>query len=656
MRTKPKIAVVIISKDEPSLNTTIGLLKPQCEKLSASLVVVDASAGRLDWIRKEHPWVIWKDYVKPLGRTFTIPHQRNLGVELAAADIIAYCDSGGTPDPNWLEELTKPIIDRKYRVTSGPIFSSINSIYKVINDEPTGTPISAVLTANFAFEVSAFEEAGGFNEAYDYGSDADFAFRLLDVGISPISVQSARMGMDWGLWSLQKKRSWRYGRARARLLKFNPRRTIEILKSSTIALVYPPLTLLTLFALVDLFFLNFIPLLVVLGLLSVLLWRNRKFESPLQVIFSHFIYTTAMALELIDWLFKRTATVLLLPKDINPYQHRLKDELAAIGTKADFLGEPTKSASVNLLLLPFRLLTARLGGTRIVHLHWTEQFVPKWLANPVGRLFAELWFRFCLSTINGLKLKLVYTVHNLFPHAKVFNNDEKVVKLILRNCAAAVVHHRSTKGEVESLSSTVAIYVIPEGIDIIPNPIKTTKSKTLNIVMLGQIKKYKGIHELLTKITEASKPIESLNIKIAGTCNDAKLKSELIRLVAHANKQGWSIDLFFDYLSHEQMQTLFAESDAALFAFKRITNSGSVRMALGCGVPVVIPNVDSLDYLPNAISIKYEPEAVLDELGNLSKTELESMRKDAYKYAQQYSWQQNAAAHLKMYREVLNGK
>ena len=656
MSNKKSIAVVIISKDEASLNVTIELLKPQCEKLNASLIVVDASERRLDWIRREHPWVIWHDYVKPLDRNFTIPQQRNLGVRLSNADIIAYCDSGSIPDDNWLEELTNPIVKNQYRVTSGPITSSNPGIYSVVNDEPTGTPISTVLTANFAFERSAFDEAGGFNEEYDYGSDADFAFRLMDVGIPPTSVQTARMKMDWGLWELQKKRSWRYGRARARLLKYHPRRRAEILKSAVILFVYPPLVVIALYAIVQLFFLNFIPLLGLGALVGALLLRNRKIGSAPLVLYSNLIYTTAMIFEFFSQLVKPTKTILFLPEDRNPYQHRLKEELTNADVKVDFFSEPTKSASINLFLLPFRLVSMKLGGTKILHLHWTEEFVPHWLANTLGRSLAELWLRFFLKTLAILKIKLVYTVHNLLPHEKLFNNDERVVKLILRSSAAAVIHQKSTIKNVKRLCTTVPIYVIPEGIDALTSPIKKLKDKSISLVILGQIKRYKGIKELLEQLVESKEPLSNVNLKIAGTCNDSVLKADITDLVAQAQTRGWNIQLSFDYMTQEEMQKSFAESDAALFSFTRITNSGSVRMALGCGIPVIVPKLEVLGYLPSNVALKYKSAAVVEMLSQLSKNQLESMREASYGYAQQFSWKTNALAHLDMYREVLNAK
>jgi glycosyltransferase involved in cell wall biosynthesis len=654
-QSKQQIAVVIISKDEPSLAETIRLLKPQCESLGARLVIVDASLGKLDWIRKENPWVIWHDYVKSLGKTFTIPQQRNLGVKLADADVIAYCDSGSLPAENWLQELTDPIIKKAYRVTCGPIEAQTGAIYSVVNDVPTGSVVSVILTANLAFEKSAFDEAGGFNEAYDYGSDADFALRLLDAGISPISIQTARVQMDWGQWSLQKKRSWRYGRARSRLLFFHRDRTIEILKTAPVLFVYPPLAILAAASLVSMLFLNFVPLLVLVLVFIALLWRNRKLRSPALVLVSHFIYSGGMIFEFLSELIKKTPTVVFSSSVENPYQFRLIEELRKQDVLIDFAKPPSKSATLNLFLWPWRIFSLAVGGTRIFHLHWTHEFVPHWLSNWPGRALAKTWFFFTLDFMKVFGIRLVYTAHNLTPHEKLFNNDAAVVRKILDRSSAVIVHQKSNEQPLLEINPNIRLFTVPEGIDCIEEPVKKLGSKDLVLVMLGSIRRYKGITELLAQLAASPPPTSNLiKIKIFGECTDSRLAMEVTELASSAQLQGWDVELKLEFLATEDMQNLFANSDAALFAFNKITNSGSVMMALGRGVPVIVPDLSALSYLTKDVAILYKPEEVVELLSKLTKQKLEPMRANALNFAKQYSWPENAKSHLEIYRDVLS--
>ena len=112
--------MVIISKNEESLAGTLTALRTQCDGMDAECVVVDASNGRLGAVRDAQAWVRWYDFAAPAGRRVTIPHQRNLGVDLAKGEIIAFCDAGGIPADDWLPLLSSPIIDGDAVATAGP--------------------------------------------------------------------------------------------------------------------------------------------------------------------------------------------------------------------------------------------------------------------------------------------------------------------------------------------------------------------------------------------------------------------------------------------------------------------------------------------------------------------------------------------------------
>ena len=77
---------------------------------SSEIVVIDASSGRLDHIRRAHePAVRWLDFERPAGVRVSIPHQRNAGVRAAEGDIIVFTDAGCRPFPGWLDRLVTPL-------------------------------------------------------------------------------------------------------------------------------------------------------------------------------------------------------------------------------------------------------------------------------------------------------------------------------------------------------------------------------------------------------------------------------------------------------------------------------------------------------------------------------------------------------------------
>lgn len=91
------ISIVIISKDEPGIDDTLTAITAQAQELQepSEIVVVDASDGRLDLIRRRHePAVRWVQFRPPPGVRVSIPHQRNAGVRLADGEIIVFTDAG----------------------------------------------------------------------------------------------------------------------------------------------------------------------------------------------------------------------------------------------------------------------------------------------------------------------------------------------------------------------------------------------------------------------------------------------------------------------------------------------------------------------------------------------------------------------------------
>ena len=305
----PRISVVVISKDEPSLDLTLESLRAQCADVGAECVVMDRSAGRLDSIRAMHPWVLWHDYVGPSDRAFTIPHQRNAAVAVASGEVIAFCDAGALPGVGWLARLTDPIIEGRRSATGGPIRSLHRSSYGTLNDLPSGTPVRGVVTCNFAFSRSLFDRVGGFDERFDYGSDTEFGWRIETAGELVVSVADAVVTADWGGRRRQLKRDLLYGEAKARQLCLCPEQRQRILVDSPEVLVYPLLYLTVPFAVLAALVLQSWWLVIpwALGCAILFTWDLRARRPP-SVVFDHIIVSIGICKE-----FARASVARLRP-------------------------------------------------------------------------------------------------------------------------------------------------------------------------------------------------------------------------------------------------------------------------------------------------------------------------------------------------------
>lgn len=118
---------------------------------------------------------------------------RNLGMETAGGEIIAYLDDDAYPDPHWLKYLAIAFLRKNYGGLGGPNISPAGDgfIADSVSNAP-GNPTHILLTdedaehipgCNMAFRKSALEEIGGFDPRFRIaGDDIDVCWRLQEKG------------------------------------------------------------------------------------------------------------------------------------------------------------------------------------------------------------------------------------------------------------------------------------------------------------------------------------------------------------------------------------------------------------------------------------------------------------------------------------------
>jgi glycosyltransferase involved in cell wall biosynthesis len=293
------ISIVIISKDEPSLDGTLADVAAQADKLGQAdelgepceIVVVDASDGRLDDIKKKYEnHIRWIQFSRPAGVSVSIPHQRNAGVKAALGDVIVFTDAGCTPGSEWLARLVAPLRDGEY-VSAGVARSAVGDagVYDGWSDRVKASLyLDESGAGNLAFRREAFDAVGGFDERFAYGSDIDFTWRLVDAGYRLRSVPDAIIYHDYGKWRRQLRRSYVYGKARARLYRKHRARLRHVLRKDPMVVVYPA-------------FLLGLPLTLIFPLYPLLLlvpiWRNRS-GGPIKITVDHLTFGVGILAEL----------------------------------------------------------------------------------------------------------------------------------------------------------------------------------------------------------------------------------------------------------------------------------------------------------------------------------------------------------------------
>jgi glycosyltransferase involved in cell wall biosynthesis len=661
-----QISVVVLSKDELDLEYTLELLQPQCESLDAECIVVDASEHRLESIHQAHPWVTWINYSGPFWRSSTIPHQRNVGCRAASGDIIAFCDAGGEPDVDWLRTITAPLLDGTRTLVCGPVYSKRVGVYSVINDSADGELVESAPSGNLAFRKTVFTQVDGFDERLFYGSDVEFSWRCANSGNPCYQVSAARMNMDFGNSSLTLRRSWRYGRAFIRTWELHPERRVWIMKNSPERVIYPVWILLGPLSLLAATYrkLRWAPL-AWLGILGLLLVRNRKAPGTLKIVGDHVVGGVSTLNEAARRISGDVPPVIFVPDDETPYLNRLAETLISRGTPVSSWRAPTPSATINVLLGPLWIALLAWRGVKILHIHWTYKFSVS--SGPLLGRLARWWFGVFLTTAHASGIKIVWTAHNLLPHEAVFDDDMAARRLLATEADAIIAMSPHSAQEISELFGVTNVTVIPLGPLELPASLagRDKVRQALGVegrtcfTFFGYLRPYKGLEDL---IVAAERLGPDVAVIIAGQ-GESDYVAKLADMVTVANAAG--ADVHFDprFQSEGELADLLAASDVCVFPFVRIDNSGSALLAQASGLPIIIPDLVSLRHIENPGVLRFDHThslgALMDVMGEVAKrdhAELVELGRAAREWTFESNWSEIADATADVYAKAFRQK
>jgi GT2 family glycosyltransferase len=197
-RKWPKISVVVaLHNAADSLDDCLSSLAELRYPNHEVIVVNDGSTDESETIMNRYPF-----------RNITTPNQgigsaRNVGLEAATGEIVAYIDSDAMADPDWLLYLASTYMESDYVAVGGPNFvpEDDNWIAKCVYRSPGG-PTQVMIDdqvsehipgCNMSFWKWSLEEIGGFDKRFRAaGDDVDICWRLLEkgyrIGFNPSAV------------------------------------------------------------------------------------------------------------------------------------------------------------------------------------------------------------------------------------------------------------------------------------------------------------------------------------------------------------------------------------------------------------------------------------------------------------------------------------
>jgi glycosyltransferase involved in cell wall biosynthesis len=245
---------------------------------------------------------------------------------------------------------------------------------------------------------------------------------------------------------------------------------------------------------------------------------------------------------------------------------------------------------------------AQHGRVQVLHLNWLHRFY----ADPDREVRRDRFRRLLSGLVLARRLgfRLVWTMHNFYPHEQYDRLlDRRVRRLVCLLAHAVIAHceHAATLLD-QHFGRRHGVFVIPHGhfIDVYPNTIgRAAARRRLRLpddafvyVFFGNIRAYKGVEHLVE--TFSALPDRRLRLVIAGRLHSnyggpllATSGTALDRRIVFRPGQ----------VSIEELQVYFNAADAAVFPFEDTLTSGSAIAALGFGCPIVVPAVGCLPEL-----------------------------------------------------------
>ncbi len=292
-------------------------------------------------------------------------------------------------------------------------------------------------------------------------------------------------------------------------------------------------------------------------------------------------------------------------------------------------------------------LHERRGEIDVLHLNWPNYMYE---APDVEGLVTR-----CSEMIDNLALaralgyRIVWTVHNLYPHESISRAVDHLAQVAITHLAHAVIVHCNHARQLvrDLFHRSEGVHVIPHGNFVYPYPNEVDRDEARRVLGLtdknfvyfyfGNVRRYKGIERLLEVFQ--SLPGEHLRLLLG-----AKFFTEYGQeLVASVPEDDPRVILRPSrHFANDEFQYLFNAGDVGVFPFLDVLTSGSVITAFSFGLPVIAPAVGCLtELVPPEAGIVYSAE---DEEGlrrsmlEIQKRETGPMREAAWARAHSLDW------------------
>lgn len=305
---------------------------------------------------------------------------------------------------------------------------------------------------------------------------------------------------------------------------------------------------------------------------------------------------------------------------------------------------------------------ARHRTFNIIHLHNVQGYLQRdsWLAHVFRIAEYFLWLIECRL----LGMKIVWTVHNYYPHEARHPTLERLTSMLTAHLSNSVlVHFKSARVFVQRhFAKRNNIFVIPQGnfVGCYPNSATKTDARhelgldsdSFVYLFFGNIRPYKGLEHAVGTFSRISRKGDVL--LVAGQSSGGLTAEHVTRLCSRPR-----VRLHLGFVPTERVQLFFHAADIVLLPYHEVCNSGQLALAMTFGKPVICPTIGAFDEVAEpTFSIRYEPGDVggLGRAMSAAKTvDLQAMGSAAYRAVSKYRWEEIGPRVQGIFEQLVRG-
>ncbi len=294
----------------------------------------------------------------------------------------------------------------------------------------------------------------------------------------------------------------------------------------------------------------------------------------------------------------------------------------------------------------------------VLHIHWPHYIYTRPDLEESVRictaLMENLWYA------RHLGYKVVWTVHNLFPHESTHPELDRIARMGISEIASSlIVHCEYGRSRVEKrFHRTEGVFTIPHGnfIEAYPNEISRAAARDhlglsdeqFVYLFFGNVRPYKGVEQLLTTFEALEGDHLRLLMAVKPTSDYSK---DLAKQAQEGNPR--IVVQTSEFFPGEDFQIYLNAADVVALPFLQILTSGSVITALSFGKPVIAPRIGCLTELVNdEVGIPYDPDspgALKRAMERAQDLDLARCGQGAMDLAGSISWERIAEQTLEAY-------